>query len=111
MIALMKRILAVAGNYKKRIYLAFIFSFLKSLLAKAPLMLAFMALAQFYEGTGRPVDCLWYGIAMLVCLVFQILFHHIADRLQSAAGFEVFSDLRMEFGAHLRKMPMGYFTE
>ena len=111
MIALMKRILAVAGNYKKRIYLAFIFSFLKSLLAKAPIMLAFMALAQFYEGTGRPVDCLWYGIAMLVCLVFQILFHHIADRLQSAAGFEVFSDLRMELGAHLRKMPMGYFTE
>lgn len=111
MIALMKRILAVAGNYKKRIYLAFIFSFLKSLLAKAPIMLAFMALAQFYEGTGRPVDYLWYGIAMLVCLVFQILFHHIADRLQSAAGFEVFSDLRMELGAHLRKMPMGYFTE
>ena len=111
MITLMKRILAVSGNYKKRIHLAFIFSFLKSLLAKAPIMLAFMALAQFYEGTVHPADCLRYGIAMLVCLVFQILFHHIADRLQSAAGFEVFSDLRMELGAHLRRMPMGYFTE
>lgn len=111
MITLMKRILAVSGNYKKRIHLAFIFSFLKSLLAKAPILLAFMALAQFYEGTVHPANCLWYGIAMLVCLVFQIFFHHIADRLQSAAGFEVFSDLRMELGAHLRRMPMGYFTE
>ena len=30
---------------------------------------------------------------------FQVLFHHIADRLQSAAGFLVFSDMRMELGA------------
>ena len=44
MIQLMKRILAVSGRYKGRIQIAFIFSFLKSLLAKAPIMLAFLAL-------------------------------------------------------------------
>ena len=48
---------------------------------------------------------------MVVCVLLQVLFHHIADRLQSAAGFLVFSDMRMELGAHLRRMPMGYFTE
>lgn len=111
MIKLMKRILAVSGKYKRRIQLAFVFSFLKSLLAKAPIMLAFLALAGFYEGTLAAVDCLWYGIAMVVCVLLQVLFHHIADRLQSAAGFMVFSDMRMELGAHLRRMPMGYFTE
>lgn len=41
MIALMNRILNVSGDYKGRIQLAFSFSFLKSLLAKAPVMLAF----------------------------------------------------------------------
>ena len=111
MIKLMKRILAVSGKYKRRIQLAFVFSFLKSLLAKAPIMLAFLALAGFYEGTLAAMDCLWYGIAMVVCALLQVLFHHIADRLQSAAGFMVFSDMRMELGAHLRRMPMGYFTE
>ena len=111
MIKLMKRILAVSGKYKKRIQLAFVFSFLKSLLAKAPIMLAFLALAGFYEGTLAAVDCLWYGIAMAACVLLQVFFHHIADRLQSAAGFMVFSDMRMELGAHLRRMPMGYFTE
>ena len=111
MIKLMKRILAVSGKYKRRIQLAFVFSFLKSLLAKAPIMLAFLALAGFYEGTLAVTDCLWYGIAMAACVLFQVLFHHIADRLQSAAGFMVFSDMRMELGAHLRRMPMGYFTE
>lgn len=111
MIKLMKRILAVSGKYKRRIQVAFVFSFLKSLLAKAPIMLAFLALAGFYEGTLAAVDCLWYGIAMAACVLLQVVFHHIADRLQSAAGFMVFSDMRMELGAHLRRMPMGYFTE
>ena len=111
MIQLMKRILAVSGRYKGRIQIAFIFSFLKSLLAKAPIMLAFLALAGFYEGTITAGDCLRYGVAMAVCVLLQVLFHHIADRLQSAAGFLVFSDMRMELGAHLRRMPMGYFTE
>ena len=111
MIQLMKRILAVSGRYKGRIQIAFIFSFLKSLLAKAPIMLAFLALAGFYKGTITAGDCLRYGVAMAVCVLLQVLFHHIADRLQSAAGFLVFSDMRMELGAHLRRMPMGYFTE
>ena len=111
MIKLMKRSLAVSGKYKRRIQLAFVFSFLKSLLAKAPIMLAFLVLAGFYEGTLAAVDCLWYGIAMVACVLLQVVFHHIADRLQSAAGFMVFSDMRMELGAHLRRMPMGYFTE
>ena len=95
MIQLMKRILAVSGRYKGRIQIAFIFSFLKSLLAKAPIMLAFLALAGFYEGTITAGDCLRYGVAMAVCVLLQVLFHHIADRLQSAAGFLVFSDMRM----------------
>ncbi len=111
MIALMKRILAVSGKYKGRIQLAFVFSFLKALLSKAPIGLSFIALAAFYNGTASADMCLWIGIAMAACLLLQILFQHIADRLQSASGYMMFADKRMELGAHLRKMPMGYFTE
>lgn len=111
MIALMKRILNVSGTYKGRIQLAFVFSFLKSFLAKAPIGLAFFVLSAFYKGTATGTLCLWTGAAMVVCVLLQVLFQNIADRLQSAAGFMVFADKRMELGNHLRKMPMGYFTE
>lgn len=111
MIALMRRILAVSGNYQGRIKLAFVFSFLKSILAKAPIGFGFFVLAAFYHGTATTEMCLWIGFAMAACLLLQMLFHHIADRLQSAAGFLVFAEKRMELGRHLRKMPMGYFTE
>lgn len=111
MIALMNRILKVSGDYKGRIQLAFLFSFLKSLLAKAPVMLAFLVLAAFYEGNADSSLCLYTGAAMVICVLFQVLFQNLSDRLQSAAGFMVFAKKRMELGEHLRKMPMGYFTE
>ncbi|MDR1772363.1 MAG: ABC transporter ATP-binding protein/permease [Hungatella sp.] len=111
MIALMKRILAVSGDYQGRIKLALVFSFLKSILAKAPIGFAFFALASFYHGTATAEMCLRIGFALAACLLLQMLFHHVADRLQSAAGFLLFAEKRMELGRHLRKMPMGYFTE
>ncbi len=111
MISLIKRILSVSGKYKSRIRLAFILSFLKSLLSKAPIGLAFVILVAFYNGTANALLCLQIGIATAVSLILQILFQHIANRLQAAAGYMVFADKRMELGAHLRKMPMGYFTE
>lgn len=111
MIALMKRILSISGEYKGRIKAAFVFSFLKSFLSKAPIGLAFFILSAFYAGTIDASLCLLSGIAMLICVLLQVLFQHIADRLQSAAGFMIFAQKRMELGKHLRKMPMGYFTE
>lgn len=111
MIALMKRILAVSGVYKRRIQSAFLFSFLHSLLAKAPIGLAFLALNAFFYERMSPTVCLWLGCGLVVCILLQCLFQNIADRLQAAAGYMVFADMRMKLGAHLRKMPMGYFTE
>ncbi|MGI6176359.1 MAG: ABC transporter ATP-binding protein [Christensenellales bacterium] len=111
MIALMRRILTVSGKYKGRIQLAFVFSFLKSFLARAPIGLAFFMLSAFYNGTATVQMSLCMGAGMLISLLLQILFTHIADRLQAAAGFMAFAEKRMELGAHLRRLPMGYFTE
>lgn len=111
MIALIKRILNVSGSYRGRIRLAFVFSFLKSFLAKAPIGLSFLILNAFYEGSADAGLCLQTGAAIVICVVLQVAFQHIADRLQSAAGYMVFAEKRMELGRHLRKMPMGYFTE
>ncbi len=111
MLKLMRRILAAAGPYKRRIQAAFVFSFLHSLLAKAPIGLAFAVLVGFFYGTMRAEWCLWIAAGLVVCIALQCLCQNAADRLQAAAGYMVFADLRMKLGAHLRKMPMGYFTE
>ncbi len=111
MIALMRRILSISGEYRGRITAAFFTAFLKSLFGKAPLMLSYIALAAFYNNTCDKKLCLLLGVGMILCLVLQVIFQHATDRLQSAAGFMIFSDMRMKLGEHLRRMPMGYFTE
>ena len=111
MIALMKRILSVSGPYQGRIKLAFVFAFLKAMLSKAPIGLSFLALGAFLQGTITARLCLWLAVGTVGCVLLECLCQNIADRLQAAAGYMVFADLRMELGRHLRRLPMGYFTE
>ena len=111
MITLMKRILSVSGPYQGRIKLAFIFAFLKAMLSKAPIGLSFLSLSAFLQGTITARWCLWLAVGTVGCVLLECLCQNIADRLQAAAGYMVFADLRMELGRHLRRLPMGYFTE
>lgn len=111
MIALMQRILRLAEGYRIRIRLAAVCSFIKGLLGKAPMVLAYYMIAWFLNGTMSGKNCVLVGIALLICLALQCLFQNLADRMQSGAGFEMLADLRKRLGAHLRRMPMGFFTE
>lgn len=111
MILLMRRIVRFAGKYRGRIYAALLFSFLKSLLSKAPIAIAFFVLLAFYENSADSMLALNAGIAMVACVILQVVFQHLDNKLQSSAGFLVMADKRMALGAHLRRMSMGYFTE
>ena len=110
MIRLIQRILCLSGKYRARIQTAFVFSFLKSMLSKMPICLAFLVLSGFYEQTLTPSHCLNTGIAMVVIVALEALCQFTSDRLQSGAGYMMFAEKRLELGAHLRRMPMGYFT-
>ena len=111
MIALMQRILRLAEGYRTRIRLAAVCSFIKALLGKAPIVLAYFMIARFLDRTMSGKYCVLAGVALLVCLALQCLFQNLADRMQSGAGFEMLADLRKKLGAHLRRLPMGFFTE
>lgn len=111
MIKLIRRFFRFAGNYGGRIKVAFVFSFLRSLFSKAPIALALFGLVAFYEGTADALLCIGLGAAMAVCLALQALCTYASDRLQASAGYLIMAGKRMELGAHLRRMPMGYFTE
>jgi ABC-type multidrug transport system fused ATPase/permease subunit len=88
-----------------------VFALLKAFFLRAPIGLAFYALANFYNGTASGEMCLRIGVAIVVCVLLQAVFQHIENVLQTSAGFIVMAEKRMELGARLRRLPMGYFTE
>lgn len=110
LIRLIKRILKLSGTYAGRIKGAFVLSAVKSMMTQMPVFVAYLVLLQFYENKMTTEKCIYTGIAMVGIVAVQALAHFYSDRLQSAAGYMVFADKRMELGNHLKKLPMGYFT-
>ena len=110
MFRLISRILNLSGKYKNRIRSAFIFAFMESILSKMPIFIAFTVLIGFYEKTNTSKTFLYVGVGLFLVVLLQAVVHFLSDKLQSAAGFMIFADKRMELGNHLRKLPMGYFT-
>ena len=110
MFALFSRILKLAGPYKGRIQGAFACAFVESILSKMPIFLAFVVLSGFAAGTLTGQTCLYVGLGLAAAVLVQMLVHYLSDSLQSAAGYLMFAEKRMELGGHLRKLPMSYFT-
>lgn len=110
MFKLISRILNLSGKYKNRIQYAFIFAFIESILSKMTIFITFTVLIGFYKNTIDSKTFLYVGIGLIFVVLWQALVHFLSDKLQSAAGFMIFADKRMELGNHLRKLPMGYFT-
>ena len=111
MIKIMHRLISNTGKYKGRIRASYITAFLKGLMLKAPLVLCFFCISWFMQGQMDTKKCIYLGVAVLVSVILQTVFEHLSNVLQSAAGYMVFADMRLRLGDHLRKLPMGYFTE
>ncbi len=111
MIGMIRRILGISGKYKGRIYGAMGFSFLKGLLMKVPIVVTYFVVTTYIDGTITKKAALYGAIALVASVVLQAIFQYLADRLQSGAGYLIFANMRMKLGEHLRRLPMGYFTE
>ncbi len=111
MIRMVHRILKFCGSkYAARIRIAYIFSFLKSICQNAPIFVAVLLLRQLMEGTANVITCCIMAGVLLLFLALGAVFQNLSDRFQSATGYEVFAEKRKAFAAHLRQLPMGYFT-
>ena len=111
MLKILHRIVCMTGKYSSRIRASYITSFIKGIMMKAPLIFSFIVISLFMKGQMQEKICLYLGIGLVLCIAVEAVFEHITNVLQSATGYKVFADMRMKLGDHLRKLPMGYFTE
>jgi len=111
MIKMVHRILKFCGGrFAARIRIAYLFAFLKSVCQNAPIFTAVWILRKLMNSTADVRICCLAAAILLTFLLLGAVFQNLSDRFQSAAGYEVFAEKRKAFAAHLRRLPMGYFT-
>ena len=111
MIKIMHRLINMTGRYKKRIRCSYISSLIKGIFMRMPMVLCFFAISMFMQDKMEKKICLYMLIGVIASVILEAIFEHITNVLESAAGYMVFADMRNRLGDHLRKLPMGYFTE
>lgn len=111
MIKIMHRLINSTGRYKGRIRASYITSFIKGIMMKVPMVLCFLAISLFMQDSMSKKYAIYLLIGVIVSVILEAAFEHITNVLESAAGYMVFADMRMKLGDHLRKLPMGFFTE
>ena len=111
MIKIMHRLINSTGRYKGRIRASYITSFVKGIMMRVPMVLCFLAISLFMQGSMSKRYAIYLLIGVIVSVILEAAFEHITNVLESAAGYMVFADMRMKLGDHLRKLPMGFFTE
>lgn len=111
MISIIKRLLKLAGYDAKRIKLAFVISILEGIFSKVPIMLVLYMLVRITEGNVVMQDAWTVGIAIILSVLLTALCRRLVDQFQSGTGFEMLAKERMKIGDHLKRLPMGYFSE
>lgn len=111
MLRFMLRILKMSGKYKTSIVIAVFISFIKAILMKVPIIMTVIFLEAVYNKSLDNAFCISCLIILAIALVLQYIAQNAADRLQASSGYKICADYRLRLGEHLRKLPMGYFTE
>ena len=111
MLRFMLRILKMSGKYKTSIVIAAFISFIKAILMKVPIIMTVIFLEAVYNKSLGNAFCISCLIILAIALVLQYIAQNAADRLQASSGYKICANYRLRLGEHLRKLPMGYFTE
>lgn len=109
MLKTFRRILAIAGDQKKYIYLGVLFNFLKTF-SMAMMLLAVFVVVEHLESL-TPQIILQALYILIGSIAGRFLFQWLCDISMSAKGFDMFRDYRLAIGEKMKSAPMGYFSE
>ena len=114
MFGTVKRIIAWCGDFRKNLYIGFVFSFFSGWFAAMPVIWAAYVIGKLveYTGKGKMLTTAWGGrsIGILLLFVFlRFLFDYLRARFQEAISYELIARDRLAVGDALKRVSLGYF--
>ena len=116
MFRIIKRMISWSGNYRKRIYIGFVLSFVTGIFISLPLMLAAMAIEFVLMDMGGISPLTGKMVAIIFTLLVasvigRFLFSYLKAKIQDTVVYERLADERIELGDILKRVPLGFFSE
>lgn len=111
-----KRLLDWAGEYRKRLYLGCVCSFLSVWSAAIPVIIAAWALGVVIDDLGgRTIlewKIIWFSLlGIILSILLRYFFSYWKAKLQESIGFEVAAKERLKIGDVLKRVSLGYFEK
>ena len=111
-----KRIIRWTGEYKKRLYMGFLWSFLQTMFAALPVMgAAYFLDLMIKDSRGeiemKPVMALYALIFMVVSIAGRFLFSYLRATYQESIAYEKTEQERIEIGNILKRVSLGFFDK
>ena len=111
-----KRIIDWCGEFKGKLYLGFVMTFLSHIFAAMPLALAAYTVGLLMEcqhsGTSFDTSWIWKVIVIQVVLVLlRFLFDYLRARLQEPISYQLTARDRLAIGDALKRVSLGYFQQ
>ena len=111
-----KRIIDWCGEFKGKLYLGFVMTFLSHLFTAMPLALAAYTVGLLVEaqagGAAFDTAWIWRGVLLQVGMVFlRFLFDYFRARLQEPISYQLTARDRLAVGDALKRVSLGYFQQ
>ncbi len=111
-----KRIIRWTGEYKKRLYLGFLWSFLQTMFTALPIMgAAYFLDLMIKDSRGEiqmePVMALYALLFMVVSIAGRFLFSYLRATFQESIAYEKTAQERIEIGNILKRVSLGFFDK
>ncbi|MEA5503567.1 ABC transporter ATP-binding protein [Halotia wernerae UHCC 0503] len=108
---MIKELFNLAGEWKPQLIQGTILYIISSLFAAAPYAFLYLILdALFKQSLENQKVVIWIGLIIL-CLIIQGLSLYTANRITYLTSYRMMGDLRLRLGDHIRKLPMGFFSQ
>ena len=111
-----KRIIDWCGEFKGKLYLGFVMTFLSHLFTAMPLALAAYTVGLLVEAQagGAAFDSAWIGRSVLLqveMVLLRFLFDYLRARLQEPISYQLTARDRLAMGDALKRVSLGYFQQ
>ena len=111
-----RRIIHWCGDFRKRLYVSFFFSFLSGLSTAAPILYAGYIIGNVVqwqvEGLGIPSGLWFQSLSVIFAtILLRFLLDYIKARFQETISYELVARDRLAIGTALKRVSLGYFQE